>query len=48
MVDAFTNLNVAGEHFVGDDLTLLSDGSVLGFGADNRHSITHVEIQVFY
>ena len=42
MVDAFTNLNVAGDFFVGDDLTLLSDASVLGFGADTDTTLTHV------
>jgi hypothetical protein len=42
MVDAFTDLNVAGDFFVGDDLTLLSDASVLGFGADTDTTLTHV------
>jgi hypothetical protein len=42
MVDAFTNLNVAGDFFVGDDLTLLSDAAVLGFGADTDTTLTHV------
>ena len=42
MVDAFTKLNVAGDFFVGDDLTLLSDASVLGFGADTDTTLTHV------
>jgi hypothetical protein len=42
MVDAFTDLNVAGDFFVGDDLTLLSDAAVLGFGADTDTTLTHV------
>ena len=42
MVDAFTGLNVAGDFFVGDDLTLLSDASVLGFGTDTDTTLTHV------
>ena len=42
MTDAFTDLNVAGDFFVGDDLTLLSDASVLGFGTDTDTTLTHV------
>jgi len=42
IVDAFTDLNVAGDFFVGDDLTLLSDAAVLGFGADTDTTLTHV------
>ena len=48
MVDAFTDLNVAGDFFVGDDLTLLSDAAVLGFGADTDTTLTHVADTVFY
>jgi hypothetical protein len=42
VADAFTGLNVAGDFFVGDDLTLLSDAAVLGFGADTDTTLTHV------
>jgi hypothetical protein len=42
VTDAFTGLNVAGDFFVGDDLTLLSDAAVLGFGADTDTTLTHV------
>jgi hypothetical protein len=37
-----TTLDVSGDATIGDDLTLISDASVLGFGVDSDVKITHV------
>jgi len=41
VVDAFKTLSVV-DLFVDDDLKLQSDGAILGFGADNDVTLTHV------
>ena len=48
MVDAFTDLNVAGDFFVGDDLTLLSDASVLGLVQIQTLLLLMLPIQAYF
>ena len=41
-LELMTSLTVGTDAIVGDDLTLKSDGAVLGFGADTDVTLTHV------